>query len=82
MIEENYKQRTVQYVSKRLGEEFLDVESWSRFHTRHHTKCTCGKPATIIAISFQAGFCTPGCYIKFDREFMEWCEKNEHQKSN
>ena len=66
----------LQYKSNRLGEEFVDYESWVRYYgKRYHSKCKCGKPVTILSISFGAGFCTPACYIKLSKEYLEWCKK-------
>lgn len=59
----------VQYFSKRLGEEFCDMKSFP-VKERYCSQCNVAY-TTILSINFGAGFCRPGCYIKFNRKFME-----------
>lgn len=67
----------IQYRSKRLGEEFIDYESACRERgKRYHMQCSyCKQSVTIVSISFGAGFCSPGCYIKYNQDFNDWWER-------
>jgi hypothetical protein len=59
----------LQYDSKRLGDEFINIQSYKR---GFKTRCAqCKAPyATIHSLSFGADFCRPGCYIKFNRDYI------------
>lgn len=64
----------IQWRSKRIGAEFIDVESFQRdrkagrFKTLRCIECK-GAPV-LHDIEFGADFCSPRCYIKFYRGYI------------
>lgn len=66
----------LQWKSRRLGEEFVDLESFRRYTGKRYktTCCECKKGgANWLSISFGSPFCTPGCYLKFLKKCLAWC---------
>ena len=64
----------IQYASKRLGDEFVDMLSYKRGWKGRCAEC--GAPfAVLYSISFGAEFCCPGCYIRFNKGYIETMTK-------
>lgn len=64
----------IQYFSRRLNEEFVDIQSCQRGWKGQCAQCKTDA-VTIYSINFGAAFCRPGCYIEFNKGFVEAMNK-------